>query len=142
MKIERIFAMIYVILGLSVLFLMIPNEGFEIINKILGGLLILLGLVKFHSTFYPMPHNNEEMRDFKEKIQEHLDLHFPKDGCKERGPALVLFAEAIYLANKQISDLKKSIREEIGEKKDWYSGEGNEPIRKVLDEILSLKSLE
>jgi len=53
MKIERIFAMIYVILGLSVLFLMIPNEGFEIINKILGGLLILLGLVKFHSTFYP-----------------------------------------------------------------------------------------
>jgi len=95
-----------------------------------------------------MPHTNEEMRDFKEKLQEHLDLHFPKDGCKERGPALVLFAEAIYLANKQISDLKKSIREEIGGKKVKVNGVVIEQDMKnlgynqALDEILSLKSLE
>jgi len=95
-----------------------------------------------------MPHNNEEMRDFKEKLQEHLDLHFPKDGCKERGPALVLFAEAIYLANKQISDLKKSIREEIaGKKKEYrdfpngYNSKEEIEFNEALDEILSLDSL-
>jgi hypothetical protein len=100
-----------------------------------------------------MTHTNEEMRDFKEKLQEHLDLHFPKDGCKERGPALVLFAEAIYLANKQISDLKKSIREEIESLSppEKYTGYGawspkglslDDHKRNWVNEILSLKSLE
>ena len=84
-----------------------------------------------------MPHTNEEMREKLFKLWKELRLE-DKTSFEEI-PAVIQIENFI---NQEISDLKKSIREEIGEKKDWYSGEGNEPIRKVLDEILSLKSLE
>lgn len=41
--------------------------------------------------------------DFFEKLRDHLDDLFPKHQCKERGAALVLFAQANILFNEYIN---------------------------------------
>lgn len=51
--------------------------------------------------------DNALMREFKLKLEESLDTHFPKGKCKERGRALMLFAEACVLTNRLIIKLEK-----------------------------------
>lgn len=43
-----------------------------------------------------------EMQEFKQKLEESLDTHFPKNQCRERGSALLLFADALMLANRMM----------------------------------------
>lgn len=52
------------------------------------------------------------MANFKKDLEEKLDEFFPKGKCKERGQALVLFAEAVMLHNEEVKRLNKRMNEE------------------------------
>jgi len=94
-----------------------------------------------------MPHTNEEMREKLFKLWKELRLE-DKTSFEEI-PAVIQIENFI---TKEISDLKKSIREEIESKKlknllearDNGFNEEEEmfAFNQALDEILSLKSLE
>ena len=91
-----------------------------------------------------MPHTNEEMREKLFKLWKELRLE-DKTSFEEI-PAVIQIENFI---NQEISDLKKSIREEIaGKKKEYrdfpngYNSKEEIEFNEALDEILSLKSLE
>ena len=91
-----------------------------------------------------MPHTNEEMREKLFKLWKELRLE-DKTSFEEI-PAIIQLENFI---NQEISDLKKSIREEIaGKKKEYrdfpngYNSKEEIEFNEALDEILSLKSLE
>ena len=94
-----------------------------------------------------MPHTNEEMREKLYKLWKELRLE-DKTSFEEI-PAVIQLENFI---NQEISDLKKSIREEIESKKDNVWGiicemdtnikSEKEYASDIVDEILSLKSLE
>ena len=92
-----------------------------------------------------MPHTNEEMREKLFKLWKELRLE-DKTSFEEI-PAVIQLENFI---NQEISDLKKSIREEVEKEidvnfrlEDW-SGEYEvyQEIERLKQQILSLKSLE
>ena len=91
-----------------------------------------------------MPHTNEEMRGKLFKLWKELRLE-DKTSFEEI-PAIIQLENFI---NQEISDLKKSIREEIaGKKKEYrdfpngYNSKEEIEFNEDLDDLLSLKSLE
>ena len=103
-----------------------------------------------------MPHTNEEMRDLKKKYNHasfcwngdnKTGVDFAKKTRNKLFKDVNSYGKSQY--DKGVSDLKKSIREEIGLKtgpggtrEDKYSEGFKEGRNKVIKEILSLKSLE
>lgn len=58
---------------------------------------------QFNPMIFISPYYKDDKRDLlKQKLEEVLDKHFPKHRCKERGEALVLFAEAIMAIDEAI----------------------------------------
>jgi hypothetical protein len=62
----------------------------------------------------------EKMRDRPEyfyQLEELLDKHFPKGECKERGAALMMFAETNLLVKSLLTQQKDRLLEKVGEKR-------------------------
>ena len=58
---------------------------------------------------------------FKNELEKHLDDHFPKGECLERGAALVLYGEAVILARKAVADERQRVREKTGMLRQWLN---------------------
>lgn len=52
----------------------------------------------------------------KERLEEILDREFPKGKCKERGGALMLFAEAMILLKEERTATLREVIEEVNVK--------------------------
>src|ERR1035437_6978254 len=54
-------------------------------------------------------HPEAEEWTFKTELEEHLDEHFPKGECKERGSALVLFAWANIFHKRYVASQRQEL---------------------------------
>lgn len=77
------------------------------------------------------------LHDIKEKLEDSLDKHFPKGQCKERGPALVMFADAMMIFTEHLRDEKEFILNvlegiDIADKQMGNTGGGTAAIRLAL----------
>ena len=50
--------------------------------------------------------------ELKQRLEEVLDEQFPKGECKERGHALVLFAEAVFCIEKGKLQIQEMINKD------------------------------
>ena len=65
--------------------------------------------------------------EYKLELEASLDKHFPKGECKERGAALVLFADAVLMAKRlhmEVStvDLSQRDAQKIGKQLQYVAG--------------------
>lgn len=59
------------------------------------------------------PKSAEWEEEWREKLVESLDKHFPKGQCKERGKALVVYADTVMLTRDLLASQKREMVEEI-----------------------------